>query len=235
MNRGHFIAALVGALVVVGAYELTGGGKTHETGAADAPESAPGEDLRAVRAPTVAADGGAAQSGELERDRGGNLDALSREELLQHIDRLEQELDSVSTDRGLAENRVVALEGKPQPWPEDLPKGYSPEEFRATLTEALASQEGAELVDIDCSEYPCIAVLDLPTEGGPQAARSLADKLTESGFEGDSDLMVMIGQREDEEGSQTVAVLSAMPEGEAQVGATDRTNFRMRQAMGMDP
>jgi len=59
--------------------------------------------------------------------------------------------------RALAEENEV--EGVRLSWPEELPRDYEEPALRARLDEALAAVPEAALVELDCAQYPCIAVL----------------------------------------------------------------------------
>lgn len=73
-----------------------------------------------------------------------------------------------------------ALGEGPRPWPDDLPAHLRPEALEALLAD-LAEECGAEhLVDVDCSEPPCLLALSEPygEEGfeGPNSCPAWADR-----------------------------------------------------------
>lgn len=59
-----------------------------------------------------------------------------------------------------AQGRIEAQEGRPQQWPEDIPEDDRPERFRLHVEEMLEELPDARLSRLDCSEFPCIAVLE---------------------------------------------------------------------------
>jgi hypothetical protein len=53
------------------------------------------------------------------------------------------------------------LFGTPVPFPDDLPPEHLPDAFRANLARALAECDtGLALIDVDCREYPCLALFE---------------------------------------------------------------------------
>jgi hypothetical protein len=56
---------------------------------------------------------------------------------------------------------------KPLPWPSQHHAEFEPEAFAETLRVALDGREDLELVEVDCEEYPCLAVVEsfAPSDG----------------------------------------------------------------------
>lgn len=79
--------------------------------------------------------------------------------------------------RQLAESRLRQVGGAPLPWPDDADARLEPENVAAVVGEALAAVEDeGDLLDLDCSEYPCIAYFGQPPEeGGGTAAWAAMD------------------------------------------------------------
>lgn len=51
-------------------------------------------------------------------------------------------------------------EAEPLPWPPERLSDFEPEAFAETLRAALEGREDLELVEVDCEEYPCLAVVE---------------------------------------------------------------------------
>lgn len=63
-----------------------------------------------------------------------------------------------------AKARRAAREGEPLDWPED-PGPAEPAALREALDDAIEALDDYELLDLDCSEYPCIGVVSAPHHG----------------------------------------------------------------------
>lgn len=81
--------------------------------------------------------------------------AASAEEL----DRLREENDRLRLENALVRGSLAAHEGAPIPWPEHVPEPLRPDGFAARVEAAVAGLEGLELLEVDCDEYPCLAVV----------------------------------------------------------------------------
>ena len=76
-----------------------------------------------------------------------------------YVEELEREVASLRLERDLQNGALDALEGEFQEWPSGISASFEESSFRAQF-EALASSDASlELVDVDCEEYPCMAVL----------------------------------------------------------------------------
>ncbi len=73
---------------------------------------------------------------------------------------LEDELEAVRAELAIAQGQIEVLVGVPRGWTDDVPSELRPERVDARLEAFLADQEHLELVELDCSEYPCVAVLE---------------------------------------------------------------------------
>ncbi|MBX2804017.1 MAG: hypothetical protein KTR31_40450 [Myxococcales bacterium] len=143
------------------------------------------------------------------------------EEALRTIERLQLEL-------ALVRGRLTTHEGTPLSWPEDLPPLLAPEAFARAVHGELPLHPDVELLGVDCSEYPCAAVLYSPLDlGGDRDWKSvlqpLADQLPEPWTVQDVVRTTDVGQT-----SHEVAVLSiARPAMVQQHG--QRLLFRARE------
>jgi hypothetical protein len=76
------------------------------------------------------------------------------------VDRIAELQRELALHKVAKETYEVELYGEPVEWPEmgELPAAYQPDRFRIMLAEALRECE-ADLVDVECSEPPCLALL----------------------------------------------------------------------------
>ena len=157
MNKTHLLAALAGAVITVTVYEGSAVLRAEE-----APEITvlPGETRSAVRPPaaTRATPTDAPRLVRVEVPAGS--DPAERERLLaEEIGRLRGELEAARLGQVLTRGQLEAHQGTPQPWPEDLADAYRPDAFEEALQEAIQELPFGDLELVDCSEYPCFAVI----------------------------------------------------------------------------
>lgn len=92
---------------------------------------------------------------------------------------LEKAIAELTFERDILRGQLVAAGGEELPWPDDLPAELGPEQFEATLQAALGDFD-AQIVEVDCSEYPCLAVLDGgPIENPMTFAQDLSSTITD--------------------------------------------------------
>jgi hypothetical protein len=160
MTRTAVVSALAGAAITIAVYE----GRA-SLARADGPPlvveagqrvSVVGPELRPR--PSV---GLPAMDGVDERRPPDELSALRAENL-----DLRQRLAEASFSGAVARGQLEAVEGRPVPWPDDAPAGMRPEVYESSLRALLEGQPGAELSAIDCTEYPCVAVITGVGEAG---------------------------------------------------------------------
>jgi hypothetical protein len=87
-------------------------------------------------------------------------------ELRAQVDSLQEELDRVRFEQSLAKGQLARHEGKPQEFPADLPDVLRPAGFEPAMKDLVAGIDGASLLSVDCSEYPCVALVEFADEGG---------------------------------------------------------------------
>ncbi len=130
------------------------------------------------------------------------------------------EVEALRQENQRMSERVAALERvaapgagspgavSPIPWPELVPPGLAAAPFRQLAADAAAEVEGAELVEVDCAEFPCIAVYRTPED------RDVGDALR-AVFEGElatgTSLSHMAMVDDDGSGPVVVHVLAAVP------------------------
>jgi len=146
--------------------------------------------------------------------------------LEEEIAELEDELDRLRMEAALAKGQLSHYEGDPQPWPEDVPPGFGAEAFAAAAEQAAEDVEHAELLDVDCSEFPCIAVFQSHDEG-PEWHRGIHEAIPDpEGYDGDVGKMVWASESDDGRGSARLVSVAMMPEGYEDDGLRERTEFR---------
>ncbi|GEM_PF-6728913 len=81
---------------------------------------------------------------------------------------LEAEVQRLSLMGAIASGRVEGHEGTEQPWPDELPGRFTAASVEASVEAALEQVEGGELLEVDCSEYPCIAWMQSHLDADPE-------------------------------------------------------------------
>jgi ferric-dicitrate binding protein FerR (iron transport regulator) len=151
----------------------------------------------------------------------------------EHVAALEAELAGLRAEvqrlqfsETLARGQLASLQGRPIPWPTDVAEAYRPAPLEASLRALVAKHPGLSLEALDCSEFPCVAILqtDGPIEPWKDRLSTLPKELT-----GDdpADVMMMISQSDDGETSKGAVTLAIAPEdtlGDSEIG--QRTKYR---------
>lgn len=221
MNRSHLAAALAGALVTVAVYE----GSAVVTPATAEPVHVQAGETTSVGNPAtpqrrvvVQRAPGAATTSELSE-----LDALREEN---HA--LKSQLAASRFGGQLANARVELHEGKPLPWPEDVPASWQPDAFTASIEAAMAAADIAGFpLDIDCSEYPCLALIessqleDPPDDLWERIVDSMKSSLGEDVRAG-----IQASTIGDQNGNRSFGALSFFPNDQPQEGVRERLNYR---------
>ena len=91
-------------------------------------------------------------------------------------------LEGCGFEKRVLRARLARYEGFEQPWPEELPRQLGAADFEGTLRGLMDEREEVELLDVDCDEYPCLAVLrSFEEEGWPALAlhRGLSERVGE--------------------------------------------------------
>jgi hypothetical protein len=81
------------------------------------------------------------------------------------VAQLRADLDRAKMERAVAVGQLRRVEGEVQPWPADVPAAYRPEAFQRFVTDRAATIPNAEVLVVDCEEFPCLAVLQSHGEG----------------------------------------------------------------------
>lgn len=156
----------------------------------------------------------------------GGPDEVDAEALEEEIAELEEELGRLRMESALAKGQLSHYEGDPQPWPEDVPPGFAAEAFEAAAEQAAEAVEHAELLDVDCDEFPCIAVFRSHDEG-PDWHAGIHEALPDpEGYDGEVGKMVWASESRGDEGSAKLLSVAMLPEGAEEQGLHERTEFR---------
>ncbi|MCB9698767.1 MAG: hypothetical protein H6738_18445 [Alphaproteobacteria bacterium] len=75
-------------------------------------------------------------------------------------DDVERQLVAARFEVALLRGQLRSYGGQAVPWPDDAPADQRPEAF-AEAFRAFATEEGVEVTELDCGEYPCAAVVEV--------------------------------------------------------------------------
>jgi hypothetical protein len=75
------------------------------------------------------------------------------------ITELETALATSQTVGSFVQGQLVATRGEAVPWPEMVEPGMEPDLFHAAVLDTMDGVQDIEVQDVDCSEYPCLALL----------------------------------------------------------------------------
>jgi hypothetical protein len=109
-------------------------------------------------APAIAAGAGSPAALHAAPSPGPDLVAQIRQKELE-LAALRQSVVTSGAVATEAEKRAEAVEGKPREWPANLPAAYRSEALESKLNAMLQKTGLGNLADINCDEYPCVAVI----------------------------------------------------------------------------
>ncbi len=227
MDRKTLLAAFAGAAVTVAVIE----GYALISDAGDTPLRVEAGETRTVGTPVVAS---ARPRAGVDRERAAasaDLSSASPEELLAEIDRLRAENEGLRLQSSVARGVVDHYEGVAQPWSDDVPAPFRPDAFPDAIRDAVAEMEDAELIDVDCEEFPCVAVIRSTTDrhDWAKAMEEGLPRTDELGYEGPVGLSIWAhGTRGDEGEVKLVGVAYTPGEGHDD-DVHQRTDFRATQ------
>ncbi|MEN0064347.1 MAG: hypothetical protein AAGA48_19515 [Myxococcota bacterium] len=154
------------------------------------------------------------------------------------LEALEQKLGELTLERDFLRGQLTAVEGVESPWPDNLTPRLRGDQFEETIRAVLGDTK-ATIVDIDCSEYPCLAVFQTRSEGepGPAAAQEvlsdLHDRIMEE-FELGTIGMTAVATSSGDDAEGTVDVMVGLALGEPGIeDGSARTGSRLRALMPM--
>lgn len=219
-NHTHLAAAVVGALVTVTVYEgralvtpddgappvAVVAGETRTLGPAKAPARAPVEPPR-HDAPVAAA---------------------PRPEDTARIAELEGQLQRLQARQAITSGQLAAVQGEPQPWPDDVAAAWRPAAFERSLRALAAEEEAGDLLTVDCSEFPCLAVLEPPPFDGPGVPPSVQALVERMGEALGGAAVSVSNARTNDDGVETSLVgLGFLPPDRDDPDLDARSNWRM--------
>lgn len=226
MTAKHaMLAALGGAALTVTVYE---GSAWLEGEGDEVIEVLPGES-RVVRVPGGAASGEAlAGTPRRELERSGAPSGEAGEDPHARIAQLEDELQALRFEAAVAKGQLLREVGEPLAWPEDLPEAYEPEAFEDWLEDQVAALGDAEIAAVDCSEYPCVAVVRSLDEGSgwEDRLKALHQGAEDHGFGEDVSAMAMVAERDHGDGPPVRLYGLALAHGESEEAVGVRTQHR---------
>lgn len=227
LDKTHAIAALAGSFVTVAVYQGTAtvsGPDTPEPITVQAGEQKqvgtppPTPVRRVVRAAPAADDGGTAV--RIAMDPDDDPDAV--------IAALEAQIAALQTQQSLAQGQLAAVQGDPQPWPDDIPDGYRPAAFERELRAAVDEEGAGEVLLVDCSEFPCLTVIRpgaYDGQGTSPELQAVIDRLTEQ--LGSAAIGVHNSRTGDGETDLLLSGLSFTPKEQHNDDVSVRNGFRM--------
>ena len=228
MDRMTLLGAFAGAAVTVAVIE----GYALISDAGDEAVRVEAGETRTVGQPARA------KAGELDRKPRPRSTATPRdmagatsEELLAEIDRLQAENENLRLQSTLAMGQAEHYEGVPQPWGDEIPASFRPDAFTDAMREAVEGIEDAELVDVDCEEYPCVAVIRSTTDR-EDWARAIDEGLPDAaslGLEGEVGKSIWAHGTRGDQGEVKLAGVAFVPKDQYDEDAHQRTDFRTEQ------
>jgi hypothetical protein len=144
------------------------------------------------------------------------------------VEELRKALAEAEFSSAVTRGQLTASQGAPAEWPEGLAEPYLPAAFARHLHATLSDLPGAEVHELDCSEYPCIATLRItdPSEGWEKQVEAYVGKLTETHYPA-SDSWIAIA-KSDADGVVVGGVgLAITPEFQLTEELRTRTQFRV--------
>ncbi len=223
MDWKHAAAAVAGAAITVAVYEGVAriGGEHPDTVEAGERWSKTAETQREDPARRVVTRTGGPVASDDEDDP-----AVLRA----RIDELEQALATADFEDAIQRGRIAAVEGTPQAWPEALPPELHADHFEDGLADALAGHDELELLEVNCDEYPCYAIIEADPESigpGAKPGGGFLEAWAE-GIEGDVgvwNMMSVMAGPEGEVGLMGVALIDGG--GEPNEDLSTRLHYRM--------
>lgn len=242
MLRHTALGALMGAGVTVAVYEGTAtltddAGATTTLHAGDRHTLSPPATVGAAPGGRVAT---SAPRLHLPPPPAGETPEQAIARLSQANAALQEALDRATTLHAMASGQLATYRGDPSPWPDDVPAGMEPDAFRANAAAIAEALEGVEVTDIDCEEFPCVALFSTLAPGDPAdlhaLAKDIADRVRSPSAEGEDDLGVtlMVSQSGDDAGARAlfgVGIVVGEDGADSTSPTNTRTQFRTQQLL----
>ncbi len=124
----------------------------------------------------------------------------------------------------MARGVVDHYEGVPQPWTDAVPAPFRPDAFPDLMREAVGEMDDAELLDVDCEEYACVALIRTTTDQSDWA-RAVEDGLPETsqlGYDGEVGLSMWAHGTRGDEGEVRLVGVGVVGVGDGRVTRVDQ-------------
>ncbi len=225
LDRNTILAAVAGAAVTVAVYE---GSALLDTGGEN-PEILTAGETRTVGSP----ERGAGLLGRRSEARAATRSPGEGTALTEKIARLEEELDQLRMEATLARGQLGHYEGTPQPWPDDVPAAFQPEGMESALEKVLAESKDLELMEFDCEEFPCVAVIRSHAEGSDwiEGIRGQLEDTDALGFGDGAGISIWASNSSTDEGDVRLVGYAATPPDAMDEDIQARTSFRASQLL----
>lgn len=214
MNPKILLAAAAGAAITVTVYE------------GSAILNGPGE-VVALAAGETHSTPGAGKKGRAESPTRITLDGPGQLELAPEI---QQELDKLRLTNQFLEGQLTANGARPNEWPEDLPAYLEPDGIRALMESKLTEFPDLKLMDVDCSEYPCVMVIEDFSENPDTVNMVPMRQAVHDDFDSDLDSRVTGGSFQVGTNPRYIEVWALMVSGADEATAA-RTDVRSKELL----
>jgi hypothetical protein len=210
MDHTHALAALGGAAITVAV--ITGSAMLWPGDNADAaPVLIPAGTTHRIGAPRAADD---------PLDRSPDVPLASLEGLdaavARQLGQLQEDNERLRFENELLSGQLsLARGGDPVPFPHDLAEAFTPEGFAARVAEIAQATPGIQHLRDDCSEYPCLSVLDVDPTLDAAALKATLGRVGDSLGEGlgDPQTFMSVAKYEEDGGDEsTTAIVWMLPE-----------------------
>ena len=134
-----------------------------------------------------------------------------------YIQSLEDKVDELEMQNTLITAQLAGTGGQALAWPPDIAAAFQDEGFREAIQKAAEADDGVELADVDCSEYPCMAYFEIadPEQGMHERIKGVTGALQEGLGGEDAGIMAMAMHEKNDDGPGTaVLALAAFPKSE---------------------
>ncbi|MFT5583439.1 MAG: anti-sigma factor RsiW [Cognaticolwellia sp.] len=143
---------------------------------------------------------------------------------------VQTELDQLRLKNQFLEGQLSASGIRPNEWPEDLPAHLEPDALTAMMESKLKEFPDLKLMDVDCSEYPCMMVIEDLGEEPDRMNMEPMREAVHADFDSDLDSRVSGAIFQAADGGRYIEVWALMVTG-ADEGTTARTDMRAQEIL----
>jgi len=153
---------------------------------------------------------------------------------------LREELDALTFELKATQGQLAAYGAVATDWPDDLPEGFRPDPFSDWAEELVADIPGYSLAEVDCTEFPCLVVVQADADAPTKADGSVDWKVAAEAMQGENPPGVADGDKTstgisimemDNDGERTgLMVMYTAPEGHIDDSVKGRLEVRTREA-----